>query len=178
MAERTVTKTSSPSSNLALISSPCPSSSPIRTIPKQFLPNSCQSPAPTGHPTTQAQATAKILTTSQICRPSTTVTQSMHHHPLPTAKVTHQDQKVPRVVAAPPPIPTAPAPIMHHHPMHPLPKLVPTPSESPSSTPPQINKEPSEPADWNIEETISNISFMDPSLAIHVEAFRSHEIDG
>jgi len=166
------------SSNAPKISPPCPSSSPIRTIPKQFLPNSCQSPAPSGHPTTQAQAPAKILTTSQICRPSTTVTQSMHHHPLPTAKVTHQAQKVPRVVAAPPPIPTAPAPIMHHHPMHPLPKLVPTPSESPSSTPPQIHKEPTEPADWNIEETISNISFMDPSLAIHVEAFRSHEIDG
>ena len=62
--------------------------------------------------------------------------------------------------------------------MHPLPKQVPTPSESPSSTPPQIQKEPTEPGEWNIDETIFNISYMDPSLAIHVEAFRIHEIDG
>lgn len=35
-----------------------------------------------------------------------------------------------------------------------------------------------DPADWNIEETIENISEMDPSLAPHVDNFRNHEIDG
>ena len=36
----------------------------------------------------------------------------------------------------------------------------------------------SEPSEWNIEETIFNISSLDPSLGPHVENFRSHEIDG
>ena len=35
-----------------------------------------------------------------------------------------------------------------------------------------------EPSEWNIEETIFNISSLDPSLGPHVENFRSHEIDG
>jgi len=35
-----------------------------------------------------------------------------------------------------------------------------------------------DPGSWNIEETIANISKLDPSLAGHVEAFRTHEIDG
>ena len=39
-------------------------------------------------------------------------------------------------------------------------------------------KEPSDPSDWSIEETILGISALDPSLAVHVEAFRTHEIDG
>jgi hypothetical protein len=39
-------------------------------------------------------------------------------------------------------------------------------------------QEPGDPADWTIEDTILNISQMDPTLAMHVEAFRSHEIDG
>ena len=36
----------------------------------------------------------------------------------------------------------------------------------------------SEPSEWNIDETVSNISSLDPSLGPHVENFRSHEIDG
>ena len=41
-----------------------------------------------------------------------------------------------------------------------------------------MSLEPSDPAEWNIEETISNISYLDPTLGPHVENFRSHEIDG
>jgi hypothetical protein len=158
------------------ISSQLPSSSQLRANSKPFIPNSCQSSA--AQPTNPIHA----VTMPQICRPSTTVTQSMHHHPLPTAKVTHQvpQPKPPKVVAPPAPIPTslpAPTPSNHHYPMHPLPKQVPTQAEPPT-TPPHIQKEPAEPSEWNIEETINNISLMDPSLAMHVEAFRSHEIDG
>ena len=39
-------------------------------------------------------------------------------------------------------------------------------------------QELTDPGSWNIEETIANISKLDPSLAGHVEAFRTHEIDG
>merc|ERR1719193_769181 len=47
------------------------------------------------------------------------------------------------------------------------------------SSPPTPAREPLlDPSSWDIEETISSISSMDPSLAIHVEAFRTHEIDG
>ena len=35
-----------------------------------------------------------------------------------------------------------------------------------------------EPSEWNIDETIFNISSLDPSLGPHVENFRTHEIDG
>ena len=38
--------------------------------------------------------------------------------------------------------------------------------------------EHTDPSEWNIEETIFNISSLDPSLGSHVENFRSHEIDG
>ena len=41
-----------------------------------------------------------------------------------------------------------------------------------------ILSEPSDPSDWNIDETINNISYLDPSLRPHVENFRNHEIDG
>jgi len=155
--------------------------SPIKTNPKQFnTTSSCQSSAPPPLPSPHLPLPVKTLTTTQMSRPSSTITQSMHQTPLPTAKVTHQAPKVPRVVTAQPtnPSPTPNPTTTHHYPMHPLPKQVPTPSESPANTPQQIQKEPTEPADWNIEETIFNISYMDPSLAIHVEAFRSHEIDG
>jgi len=155
--------------------------SPIKTNPKQFnTTSSCQSSAPPPLPSPHLPLPVKTLTTTQMSRPSSTITQSMHQTPLPTAKVTHQAPKVPRVVTAQPtnPSPTPTPTTTHHYPMHPLPKQVPTPSESPANTPQQIQKEPTEPADWNIEETIFNISYMDPSLAIHVEAFRSHEIDG
>jgi len=35
-----------------------------------------------------------------------------------------------------------------------------------------------EPGEWGVEETIAQIANLDPSLLIHVEAFRTHEIDG
>ena len=38
--------------------------------------------------------------------------------------------------------------------------------------------EPVDPSEWDIEETISNISFLDPTLGPHVECFKTHEIDG
>ena len=38
--------------------------------------------------------------------------------------------------------------------------------------------EPADPSEWNIDETINNISYLDPTLAPHVENFRNHEIDG
>lgn len=41
-----------------------------------------------------------------------------------------------------------------------------------------VQKDPVEPSEWSIEQTIQGISSLDPSLATHVEAFRSHEIDG
>lgn len=162
-----------PPQNPPKISQQIPNADPLKTNHKQFVPSSCQPSVTHAYTATQTSNPTLPITIPPVCRPSTTVTQSMHQHPLPTAKVTHQvpQPKAPRVVAAP-------APTNHHYPMHPLPKLVPTPSVSPSSTPPQIQKEPTEPADWNIDETIFNISYMDPSLAIHVEAFRSHEIDG
>ena len=37
-------------------------------------------------------------------------------------------------------------------------------------------QEPSDPSDWNIDETITSISRLDPSLKVHVDAsFRTHE---
>jgi len=38
--------------------------------------------------------------------------------------------------------------------------------------------EAEDPNDWGVEETISQISSLDPTLSMHVEAFRTHEIDG
>ena len=35
-----------------------------------------------------------------------------------------------------------------------------------------------DPNDWGVEETIGQIALLDPTLSVHVEAFRSHEIDG
>ena len=35
-----------------------------------------------------------------------------------------------------------------------------------------------DPNNWGVEETISKISSMDPSLSIHLGAFQTHEIDG
>merc|ERR1712156_617746 len=35
-----------------------------------------------------------------------------------------------------------------------------------------------DPNDWGLEETIAQISALDPTLSMHVEAFRTHEIDG
>ena len=74
--------------------------------------------------TTPYQTSNPIQTQTKppICRPSTPVTQSMHQHPVLTARVTWQ---APQREA-----------------LHPLPKQVPTPSVSPASTPPQIKKEP------------------------------------
>lgn len=154
-----------PPQNSPKIAPQIPIQNPVKANHKQFIPNSCYP-----YTTTQTSTPIQGKAIPPICRPSTTVTQSIQQQPLSTAKVTHQPS-TPRVVADP-------TPTYHHHPMHPLPKQVPTPSESPSSTPPQIQKEPTEPGEWNIDETIFNISYMDPSLAIHVEAFRIHEIDG
>lgn len=42
--------------------------------------------------------------------------------------------------------------------------------------PPSLDAE--DPNDWGVEETISQISSLDPTLSMHVEAFRTHEIDG
>jgi len=137
---------------------------------KNNMKQSIENSAALSHPTTQIANPIQIPPTN---RPQTTVTQSIHHHPLPTATVTHQ---IPQPSAQQ--VVTSPTLAYHHHPMHPLPKQIPTTTVSPSSTPPQIQKEPTDPAEWNIDETIFNISYMDPSLAIHVEAFRTHEIDG
>lgn len=80
-----------------------------------------------------------------------------------------------------------PAAVFQHHPMQPLPKTVPhiapLPPVHPLPTPqiiqPLIHPEPSaDPSDWSIEETIISISLLDPTLAVHVESFRVHEIDG
>lgn len=35
-----------------------------------------------------------------------------------------------------------------------------------------------DPEEWGVEETIAQIALLDPSLSHHVQAFRSHEIDG
>jgi len=70
-------------------------------------------------------------------------------------------------------------PMPHQHtPMHPLSKQANSIVNTQALVPQPIAKEPTDPSEWNIEETIMNISSMDPSLAIHVEAFRVHEIDG
>ena len=125
-------------------------------------------------PYTLFQSTPPKLVASS--KNTTSVTQSLDNRSIPTATVSHQipASNKPRVTAA------QPAPSNQHRPMHPLPKQTPppTPTETPSSTPLQTQKEPTEPSEWTIDETISNISYMDPSLAVHVEAFRSHEIDG
>jgi len=44
------------------------------------------------------------------------------------------------------------------------------------SEPPYLDAE--DPNDWGVEETIAQISALDPTLSMHVEAFRTHEIDG
>jgi len=60
-----------------------------------------------------------------------------------------------------------------HVPMQPLSK---PPTEPPLLQP--VLKEPADPSEWTIDETISHISYLDPSLGPHVENFRIHEIDG
>lgn len=55
------------------------------------------------------------------------------------------------------------------------------PLSKPLADPPLLQpvlKEPGDPAEWTIEDTISHISFLDPTLGPHVENFRIHEIDG
>jgi len=56
------------------------------------------------------------------------------------------------------------------------------PLTKPAADPPPpvlpIQKEPTEPSEWTIDETITNISYYDSTLAPHVENFRTHEIDG
>jgi len=67
-------------------------------------------------------------------------------------------------------------PLSPERPMQPLSK----PEMSRASTvmlePPCLDAE--DPNDWGVEETISQISSLDPTLSMHVEAFRTHEIDG
>lgn len=41
-----------------------------------------------------------------------------------------------------------------------------------------ISNLPTDPNDWTIDQVIGHISFLDSSLATHVEMFRGHEIDG
>eukprot|EP00092_Neocalanus_flemingeri_P002642 GFUD01002830.1.p1 GENE.GFUD01002830.1~~GFUD01002830.1.p1 ORF type:complete len:941 (-),score=155.86 GFUD01002830.1:208-3030(-) len=146
---------------------------PLQIPLQQSLQNSCQPPVANPYTTPQIPNPIQPPKIPPTNRPPITVTQPIHHHLLPTATVAHQvpQPSAPRVVVSP-------APSHHHHPMHPLPKQTPAPAVTPPSTPPQIQKEPSEPAEWNIDETIFNISYMDPSLAVHVETFRTHEIDG
>ena len=60
-----------------------------------------------------------------------------------------------------------------------LPELQPLSGKQPTQT---ISKRSGPDADnpnnWGVEETISKISSMDPSLSIHLGAFQTHEIDG
>lgn len=63
-----------------------------------------------------------------------------------------------------------------HVPMQPLSISKPVADPPPPLLP--IQKEPTEPSEWTIDETITNISYYDASLAPHVENFRNHEIDG
>ena len=37
---------------------------------------------------------------------------------------------------------------------------------------------PSNPTDWTVDQVVKHLSYLDPSLAPHVEMFRTHEIDG
>ena len=37
---------------------------------------------------------------------------------------------------------------------------------------------PSDPTDWSVDQVVKHLSFLDPTLAPHVEMFRTHEIDG
>ena len=37
---------------------------------------------------------------------------------------------------------------------------------------------PDDPKEWSINQVIGYLSYLDPTLASHVQLFRSHEIDG
>ena len=59
------------------------------------------------------------------------------------------------------------------------PKLQPpSGKQSPQTIPKPSGPDANDPNNWGVEETISKISSMDPSLSIHLGAFQTHEIDG
>ena len=44
--------------------------------------------------------------------------------------------------------------------------------------PSPVNDLPPNPTDWTVDQVVKHLSYLDPSLAPHVEMFRTHEIDG
>jgi len=67
-------------------------------------------------------------------------------------------------------------PLSPDRPMQPLSKPEMSRTSLVMSEPPYLDAE--DPNDWGVEETIAQISALDPTLSMHVEAFRTHEIDG
>ena len=73
----------------------------------------------------------------------------------------------------------------HPNPMYVAPAFslpsVPLPIQPPP--PPVVNPvavavAPADPSEWSIEDVVSQVSQLDPTLGLHVEMFRTHEIDG
>jgi hypothetical protein len=132
---------------------------------------------PTQHPHKQQQQHKPILPPTMVTRqpnpiyttPTSHHKQQHHHHPPPQLTIPHITT----------PYMTIPRPPLHtlsHHPMHPLPKQGPPPY--PTMELVQLKESSPDPENWSIEQTIMNISQLDPALANHVETFRAHEIDG